>query len=81
MESKMFNKNTYIGQDYSILLGKPHIVGTRISVELVLRKMSEGASISDILEMYPNLSVNQVLACLEYAAEMISNEEILELSI
>ena len=61
----MFENNTYIAQNHSILLGKPHIKGTRISVELILRKMSEGASISNILDMYPNLTVNQVLACLE----------------
>ncbi len=60
--------NEYIDQDYWIILGKPHVKGTRLSVELILRKMSEGATESDLIEMYPNLKPAHILACLEYAA-------------
>ena len=63
-----------------IMKGKPIIKGTRISVELILKKLSEGVSIENLLKMYPHLSVNSVLACLEYASNIIGNEELLEVS-
>ena len=59
------------------MLGKPCIKGTRITVELILKKMSEGAHINDLLESYPHLNANQILACTAYAAAVISSEEIL----
>ena len=74
----MLNYKNFITSDYRIMLGKPIIKGTRITVELVLKKLSENSSINDIIEMYPNLTSEQVLACIEYAAEVISNEEVLE---
>ena len=40
----------------NILMGKPVIKGTRIPVELILRKLGEGAIIEELLEMYPNLT-------------------------
>ena len=67
-----------IVSDYKIMLGKPVIKGTRITVELILKKFSEGATIDDLLEMYPHLTSEQLLACFEYVAEVISQEEILE---
>ena len=67
-----------IAQDFNVLLGKPHIKGTRISVELILTKLAEGASNQDILAMYPHLNYEQILACIEYAANVISHDEILE---
>lgn len=39
-----------------IMLGKPVIKGTRIPVELIVRKMGEGASIEDLLDAYPNIT-------------------------
>lgn len=63
-----------------ILMGKPVIKGTRISVELIVRKFAGGYTIADILKSYPHLAENQVLAALEYAADVIANEEILEFS-
>ena len=59
------------------MLGKPIIKGTRITVELVLKKLSEGASTLDLIEMYPNLSENQIRACLEYASLVVSQELVL----
>lgn len=42
-----------IAASYEIMLGKPVIRGTRLTVELLLRKMSEGATVADLLQMYP----------------------------
>jgi uncharacterized protein (DUF433 family) len=57
-------------------MGKPTIKGTRITVEQLLRKMSEGASVSDLLAAYPHLEREDVLAALSYGADVISREEI-----
>jgi len=50
-----------------VMVGKPVIKGTRISVELVLEKLASGETIEDILHSYPHLDRRQILACLEYA--------------
>ena len=59
-----------------VMLGKPVIRGTRITVELVLRKLSEGATESDLLEDYPHLSVEDVRAAIKYAADVVAHEEV-----
>jgi uncharacterized protein (DUF433 family) len=61
----------------SIMLGKPIIKGTRIGVEQIIRKLAEGASINDILVSYPQLVEQDILASLNFASELIANEEII----
>jgi uncharacterized protein (DUF433 family) len=63
--------------NHTVMLGKPVIKGTRITVELILRKISGGYSFEDILEMYPHLQTKDILACVEYAASVISHEDYL----
>ena len=58
-----------------IMLGKPVIRGTRITVELILRKLSEGASEKEILDAYPNLKTEDIRAAEKYAADLIAHEE------
>jgi uncharacterized protein (DUF433 family) len=53
-KSMMSYKNRIVS-DYKIMLGKPVIKGTRITVELILRKLSQGATTADVLQMYPHL--------------------------
>ena len=60
-----------------VLLGKPVIKGTRLTVALLLRKLSEGASVEAIVRMYPQITKEDVYAALQYASEVIANEEIL----
>jgi uncharacterized protein (DUF433 family) len=55
-----------------VMLGKPVIRGTRIPVELVLRKLSEGASVADLVDAYPKLASDDVLAALAYAADSLA---------
>lgn len=50
-----------------IMLGKPVIRGTRIPVELVLRKLSEGATVQELIDAYPSLTPDDIKAALEYA--------------
>jgi len=60
-----------------IMMGKPVILGTRIPVELVVRKISEGASVREPLNAYPRLREEDVKAALKYAADAIAHEEVL----
>jgi uncharacterized protein (DUF433 family) len=70
----------YIWRNPEIMLGKPVIKGTRITVELVIRKFAEGYTVEEILVSYPHLKKEQIYAALEYAADIIANEEILEVA-
>lgn len=71
-------KMVHIERNPNVMLGKPIIKGTRITVELVMRKLASGFSVEDLLGSYPNLTKEQVLAAFSYAADMIANEEIIE---
>lgn len=59
-----------------VLMGKPVVRGTRVAVELVLRKLAEGATEADILDAYPKLEREDVQACLAYAADTVAHEVI-----
>ena len=63
-----------------ILVGKPVIKGTRISVELVLDMMAAGVSEAEILENYPGLAPEDVRACAAYAADIVASERVYRLS-
>ena len=63
-----------------VMMGKPVIRGTRIPVELILRKLSEGASEEDLLDAYPRLSRDDIRAAMAYAADAIAHEETVTLS-
>jgi uncharacterized protein (DUF433 family) len=58
-----------------VMLGKPVIRHTRIPVELIVRKLSEGASDADLLDAYPRLTLDDIRAALAYAADTLAHEE------
>ena len=60
-----------------IMLGKPVIKGTRIPVELIVRKLGEGASIEDLLDGYPNLKNEDIQAAL-YGLELVKSFTVVE---
>ena len=62
-----------------VMLGKPVIKGTRIPVELILRKLSEGATEEELLDSYPRLSHEDIQATLAYAAKALAYEETMAL--
>jgi uncharacterized protein (DUF433 family) len=62
----MIHYQDHITSNRQVMLGKPVIKGTRITVELVLRKMAEGTRIEDILLMYPHLTRENIMAVLAY---------------
>ena len=63
--------------DPKIMLGKPVIRGTRIPVELILRKLGEGATEENLLDAYPNLKREDIRAAMTYAAAALAHEEIM----
>ncbi len=61
----------------NVMLGKPVIRGTRIPVELLVRKLSEGATEADLLDAYPPLTAADIRAALAFAADSLAHETIL----
>ena len=62
------NPTEIIQADPSVMMGKPRIAGTRITVEFILEKLSAGETIEQITEAHPNLTKDSVLAALSFAA-------------
>jgi uncharacterized protein (DUF433 family) len=58
----------------AVMLGKPVIRNSRIPVELVLRKLAEGAAVADLLDAFPRLTEADIRACLAYAADTVAHE-------
>ncbi len=61
-----------IERKHDVMMGKAVLKGTRITVELIVRKMADGFSLEDILAMYPHLTKEQIQAALVYAADAIA---------
>lgn len=61
----------------AVMLGKPVIRGTRIPVELILRKLGEGMTEGELLDAYPRLTKADIQAALAYAADTLAHEIIL----
>lgn len=59
-----------------IMMGKPVIRGTRITVELILRKLGEGACERELLEDYPHLTTEDIRAAVAYGAASVAHEEV-----
>ena len=68
------NWQDYIVSDKQILLGKPTIKGTRISVELLLELFSNGWTEAQILESYPSLTTNSLRAVFGYLRDCVQHE-------
>jgi len=70
----------YIVRNPEIMMGKPTIKGTRITVELIMRKLAGGYSVEELLKNYPFLTNQQINAVFQFAAELIANEETIEVA-
>ena len=57
------------------MLGKPVIKGTRLTVELLLERLGDGWSASDLIEAYPDLRLEHLLAAQSYAAAYLALDE------
>jgi uncharacterized protein (DUF433 family) len=68
------NWKAHIHSDPKILLGKPVIKGTRLSVEFVLGLFSEGWTEQQIIENYPTLNAESIQAVFAFAAECLKED-------
>jgi uncharacterized protein (DUF433 family) len=66
-----------ISTDPAIMIGKPCVKGTRVTVELILRKLGEGRSFADLLAAYPQLTEEDLRAALAFAADYMQHETVL----
>jgi uncharacterized protein (DUF433 family) len=69
-----------IAIDPKILVGKPVIRGTRISVQFVVDLLAAGWSHEQVLESYPHISEPDIRACLAYAGELLREEQVYPLT-
>lgn len=65
-----------IAVDPKIMMGKPVIKGTRITVELILERLSLGETPQDLLIAYPHITLEQIKAALAFAAETLKGDHI-----
>jgi uncharacterized protein (DUF433 family) len=73
MEAKKMYRGI-IQSDPSIMMGKPVIAGTRITVEFILEKLAAGETIEQILEAHPRLTREAIQAALAFAAEALRSD-------
>jgi uncharacterized protein (DUF433 family) len=62
--------------DPKVLAGKPVVKGTRISVELIVDLLANGWTQDQILDSYPQITVDDIRACLAYASEILHAEKV-----
>ncbi len=67
-----------ISTNTGVMLGKPCIKGTRITVELILEKLAGGSTFQDLLDGYPRLSLEDIREVMRYAHAVITHEKIIE---
>lgn len=77
MKNQLLNR---IEIDPKIMLGKPVIKGTRITVEILLKKLSQDISIDEILTDYPGLTREDIQAAIAYAASALSTDEVMPIA-
>ena len=65
-----------IVSDPEIMMGKPTVVGTRITVELILEKLAAGETFEDLLEAHPRLSAEAIKAALAFASTALKADVI-----
>jgi uncharacterized protein (DUF433 family) len=67
----------HIDANPAVMMGKACVKGTRIPVYLLLEKMAAGESFDELLTAYPQLTVEDLRTCLEYAAGLAADEVLL----
>ncbi|MAG08107.1 hypothetical protein CMO89_01435 [Candidatus Woesearchaeota archaeon] len=76
MEQRLLNR---IVVDPKIMVGKPVIKGTRIPVEIILKKLAQNIDIKEILEDFPRLTIDDIKAAVMYAESLVENTEVFPL--
>lgn len=73
-------KELYIQSDPSVMMGKPVIKGTRITVELILEKLAAGETIEQLLKAHPRLTSEAIYAALAFAAKALKADVVYPLA-
>lgn len=73
-------KRTLIESSPAVMMGKPVIAGTRITVESILEKLGSGESQDQILEAHPRLEQDHIRAALEFAAQALRGDVVYPVS-
>ncbi len=68
--------NAFVDVNPKVMMGKPVLRGTRITVENILERLGAGETVQDILEAYPQLSPEAIQGALAFAAEVLSGEAV-----
>lgn len=76
----MEQRKKFIISDPSVMMGKPVIAGTRITVELIVEKLAAGETIDQILEAHPRLTKEAIQEALAFAAEALRADVIYPVS-
>ena len=72
----MTSASSRVTVDPKVLVGKPVIRGTRLSVEFVIGLMADGWSEAEILANYPGITHEDIIACFAYARDTLSSEKV-----
>lgn len=72
----MNNWEAYIELNPSVMLGKPIMKGTRITVENIIEELASGYSVEDVLNAHPRLTKEHIIAALQYVSMIIKNEKV-----
>lgn len=70
-------KHERISSNPEIMVGKPCIAGTRITVELILEKLAAGMRYEEILQDHPRLTHEDILAALAFAHDYMARQDII----
>jgi uncharacterized protein (DUF433 family) len=65
-----------IAVDPKVLVGKPVVKGTRISVELIVELLANGWTHDQLVDSYPSITVDDIRACLAYASDVLHSERV-----
>lgn len=71
-----FMKKKYIVSNPTIMMGKPTVAGTRITVELILEKLAAGETIAQIVKAHPRLTKTAVRAALAFAVQTLKSDQV-----
>jgi uncharacterized protein (DUF433 family) len=78
--TKMVTKKSIIISDPAIMMGKPVIAGTRITVELILEKLAAGETVQQILDAHPRLTEDAIKEALSFAARALKSDVVYPVS-
>ncbi len=73
----MTDYKNHIESNPEVMFGKPCVKGTRIPVDLILRKLAANWSFADLLDAYPRITNKDIVACLLFAADSVQTDTIL----